>query len=324
MLQSAHLPLLLKRGIRRGFLNIRRERGWGGVLGALLGVFLLVQCLILIYTGVEAAQTLLTSRTDFRLEVRPDAQAQATSEFFSALQQLPFVEETAFISKEQAYERMREQDPELISFLENFGLNNPFPDSIGVTLTSLDHYSAFASFIKQAEWQNIIDPTFLSKATDQEKNAYELLKITKAGRIVTLSVIGIVAATLIFIIMELSKGRASLRKDEVLIEQLVGAKNVSILTPFITEAVVLCYIAIAISTAIAAGLVWLLPVALPDIQGTGALATLKEEMVPLFTTLLPILFAGELLLIPIIASIGTWFGMRTHMSHHFLGLARHG
>ena len=97
-------PILVRRGIARGLLTMHRERGWGTALVALFGVFLLVQLLLFILIGMEGVQSLLRTRTDLRLEVREEALDQDIRGFLADLQQQPYVEDVAYITREQAYE----------------------------------------------------------------------------------------------------------------------------------------------------------------------------------------------------------------------------
>jgi cell division protein FtsX len=305
--------ILLQRGTLRGIRNLWREHQWGATLGSLIGIFLLIQLLLLIFIGTEGIQSLLKSRTDLRLEIRSNAEAQGASELFSAIQQLPYVEEAVYITKEQAYERTKKDDPELIEFLERFSLQNPFPDTIGVTLSSLDYYNAFSRFTKDTQWQHVLDPTFLSETTGQETHVYELLNITQAGRIFTLVILLLTTVILVFVIMELTGARSLARSNEVLIERLVGARTIGTLTPFITEAVLLSYISIVVSGVLAVAFLYALPYIIPSINNGGTLGDLRAEIHPMLISLLPMFLVIEIVLIPFIASFGTWLGMRKQM-----------
>mgnify|MGYP003980010347 len=130
---------VVKRGIMRGMLTLWRERQWMTALGALFGVFLLVQLLILVLTGLEGVQTLLRNRTDLQLEILHEASDNDIQSFLVELEDLAFVKSTVYITKEKTFEQNRISDPELIAFLEEFKMKNPFADSIRVSLSNLDH-----------------------------------------------------------------------------------------------------------------------------------------------------------------------------------------
>ena len=301
---------VVKRGIIRGVRTLWRERQWMTALGAIFGVFLLVQLLLIILTGLQGVQTLLQYRTDLRLEIRKEASVQDVQVFLVELQSLPYVQETTYITKEKALEKTRQSDPELISFLEEFNIQNPFADNIGVTLATLDHYEDFSSFVEQPRWRNVVDPTFLSKITDQEKQIYTLLNITHAVRSLTIAILCITIIALIFIVTELVRRRAMARSDEVLVERLVGATPASITIPFVTEAIILLLAAIILSTAVILILTSLLPWYIPALQPNDILEPLRTEVTPLMTTLFPMLLGVEIAMTPLLAIAGAWLGIR--------------
>jgi cell division protein FtsX len=306
---------ILHRGIGRGLATLRREHNWATSFGALLGVFLLLQLLLLVLVGVEGMQTLLKSRTDLRIELQSTALNQEKQEFFSSLTELSFVEDTIYITKEQAYERTREKDPELIAFIEEFGLKNPFADTIGVTLRNLDDYGNFKGFIEQEKWKNILEPEFLTEITGQEKQVHELLSVARAGHSFTLLILALTLTAILFITIELTKKRALTRSDEVLVERLVGASPFSILLPFTVEATILFWGALVISSALLIGLISLIPSVIPAFETGGVLMELRDEVEPLLVTYLPKLILLEVILAPVIALLGAWMGIRPQVKN---------
>lgn len=307
---NPRMVTVCKRSVIRGCVTLLRERQWLTALGALLGVFVLVQLLGLVLIGLEGAQGMLRNRTDLRLEIQATANDVQVQEFYSALGQEAYVRDTVYVTKEKAYEQTKTSDPELISFLEEFNIQNPFHDTIGVTLNSLDDYAKFSTFVEQAQWQSVITPSFLSEITDQEKQVFALLSVTRAGRSIAMLILGVTGAALVFITTELIRRRSIGRSDEVMVERLVGASTLSIIIPFITEATILLLSAIIGSAVILSVLILAIPMFVPALQPNGALGSLSQEMIPLLTALLPTIFAIELICAPLIATIGAWLGMR--------------
>ncbi|PIQ76836.1 hypothetical protein COU78_00860 [Candidatus Peregrinibacteria bacterium CG10_big_fil_rev_8_21_14_0_10_49_24] len=320
---DSDISVVLGRGIRRGITTLLREREWGTSLGALFGVFVLVQLLLVILVGAQGVQLLLKERTDLRLEVRQRAPAQDVQEFFSFLQQQEYVQDAAFITKEQAYERARVHDPELIAFVEEFGMGNPFPDTVSVTLRSLDDYPVFRSFIEQPEWKNVMNPSFLSEVTDQEKQVYELLRFTHAGKALTAIILAVVGAILLFITTELVRRRVLGRSNEVLVEKLVGSSPLAMFVPFATEACILLLLAIVISMMVSIALIVVFPLLVPALKSDGALSALGTHIAPLIRTTLPAYFFLEIVCIPLMASVGTWLGMHHELQARTLSLHAH-
>lgn len=307
---EARMDILLRRGIKRGVATLVRERQWLTALGALVGVFILVQMLALVLVGLEGVQTMLRSRTDLRLEIKAEATDNAIQEFYTALGQQAYVDRTLYITKEKAYEQTRTDDPELIAFLEEFQIQNPFYDTIAVTLKTLDDYEAFSAFVQEQRWGNVVNPAFLSEITNQEKQVFALLSVTKAGRSMTVLILMVTTIALLFITTELIRRRCLGRSDEVMVERLVGASPMGIALPFITEATILLVVSIIISAGVLGIVIVALPASIPALQANGALGSLSAEVGPLLKRLLPMLLLAELVAAPCIATLGGWLGMR--------------
>ncbi len=302
-------PLLLRRGIRRGVLTLWRERGWGTTLAALTGILLIAQLLVTSALAAQALEVLVRSETDLRLEILGGATAQQQKEFFAALQAQPEVAQAEYITKERAKELERQRDPDLVAFLDTFKLSNPFPDTISVTLKNLDDYDAFAQFVRSDEWRAVVDPGFLSKATDQETRIHELIGLTQAARLLAILFLGLIGIVLLFVVMELVRRRALMRSEEVFIERLFGAQDTAILLPFIVESTLLLFLSLIITSALLAVFLYVLPTVAPVLAEGGTFATLRRQMIPLVQTVLPLFIGIEFLLVPVLATFGAWFGM---------------
>jgi len=314
------VPTLLKRGIREGAVNFLRERGWLVSFGAFFGIALLLQILLVTFIGIQSIQSVLRARTDIRLEIQADATDQEIREFLAAVQQLSYVKDVAYITKEQAYERTLKTDPALISFLEEYGLENPFPDSIGVTLNRLQDYDQFSQFIENDIWRTVVDPTFLSEVSDQEDHIYELIRLTDAGQSVTILILCITGLALLCTTTELVRRRALARNDEIMVERLVGAHSLAIIVPFTTEASILL-----IGSMLASGILLLIvtplaPSLIPALGTGGVLSSLQLEFQPIFRNLFPQYLIGEVLLSPVVAFAGTWLGIRAKIKSSTLSI----
>src|SRR3989344_928433 len=292
--------LLLQRGIRRGVRTLRREHDWLGTLGALTGIFILLQLLGLGLATATAGETLLKERTELQLELRAGTNDRDISDLMTALQDLPYVAKAAFMTREQAYDRARRADPELIGFLEEYGLSNPFNDAVTVTLTSLEHYRELLGTLEDPQWQSIVDPSFLSDATAEQEYVEGLMELTKGIRSLVLFVLGIGGATLLFIVVNLTRTRALARSEEVLVERIAGAQTATILLPFAAEASILLAVATIVSFIVTVLLTAFAPAIVPALHMGGALGELWNTVRSLLHTAIPFAFALELLMIPLI------------------------
>jgi cell division transport system permease protein len=293
-------------------LTLWRERGWWTTVGALFGVMLLGQLLFLASIGVEAMHRLLQTQLDLRLQVQEMATDQDVQEFIVALRELPYVQRVEYVTREQAYARERQRNPELVNFLEEFKIQNPFPDTIAVTLHSLKDYDAFAAFTRQPEWARVADPAFLSQATDQERDVRQLLRLTEAGAALVLGFLGIILFILLFVLMELVRRRALLRREEIVVERLVGAHQLSVLIPFATEAALLLLCAFLLSILVVLSFGAAIPFLVPFI-GSEQLAALRGEGAAVAAAWIPAALPAALLAIPLFALAGAYLGMRPQM-----------
>ncbi|TSC97748.1 MAG: hypothetical protein Greene101449_1099 [Candidatus Peregrinibacteria bacterium Greene1014_49] len=301
--------MLLQRGIRRGCMTLRREHDWAGSFGALTGIFILLQLLGLGLACAAAGEQLLKERTELQLELKIGTTDREVSDLMMNLQELPYVAKANYITREQAYDRARKADPELIGFLEEYGLSNPFNDAVTVTLTSLEHYRTLLHVLEADDWQRMVDPSFLSDATAEQEYVEALLTLTRGIRSLVLFVLGIGGVTLLFVVVNLTRTRALARSEEVLVERIAGAQTATILLPFAAEASLLLAGATISSFVVTILLTALAPTLLPVLEQGGALGELWNAIRALLYSAIPIAFVLELLMIPLIAATGAWIGI---------------
>ena len=189
-------------------------------------------------------QDVLKSRTNIKLDILPQATNEQRHELLNKINELPIIEHAVFITKEQAYESARVNDPQLVAFLEKYNMENPFSDTVGISLRSFEDANEFSSFIQQKRWRNVVNPAHLSKITEQKGQVAELLSIIATGRTLAMLIVLIAAAVLMLVVTELVRQRVAVRQEEVFIENLVGADPSTVITPFAVEATFLLWLAL--------------------------------------------------------------------------------
>ena len=316
-----NLSLLYRRGIIMGIQSTFRERRWFAAFGALFGVLLMLQILLFGLLGLQTIESVLLSRTDLKIEIRAETNDQDRRTFFSQLNELPYVSEAVYITREQAYEHARLQDPELITFLEKYNMGNPFQDTIGITLRSLDDYTPFASFIGQEAFKSVINPAHLSQITQQEEESKELLRFIAAGRSLALLVLILAVCVLIFITTELVRRRSLDRADEVFVEQWGGAHPLTIFLPFATEATLLLWAAIIMSSIALVLILAVTPSVFPAFQG-AVMQALGDELAQNFRGSTPLVLFLEFVAAPVLASLGAWMGVWPTIKSRILSVAQ--
>lgn len=306
------LPVSVRRGVRHGWLSLRRERGWKTTLGLLAALLVLLQFSIVTAATVQGIDHLLRSQLDLRLELKNGVPPQRVMEFIDAVKKEPTIAQVLYVTREQAYQSEKNRNPSLIAFLEQFNIQNPFPDTVAVTLKSLDDYDKFSGFVRQQTWADVVDPAFLSSVTDQEKEVMNLLELTQSGRKLVAAVMLFLVLVLLAIIVELVRRRALYRQEEIQVEQLTGASSMWILMPFITETCLLLWSGLAASTLFIGLLLFLLPALIPSLSTLGEFATLRQHMMVIITGWAPIVLPLEIVAAPVVAWLGSVLALHLH------------
>lgn len=300
------LSSVVRRSFRRALLTLWREGEWKTGFGSLLGICVLFQFLLLGLLGAAAVESLLLSHSDVKIEVRADAPRGEVQQFFSAVQQLPYLERAVFITREQALARMNAEDPSLAAFFEKYKVDNPFPDTIGVTLHSLADYPSLSAFLAEDRWRRIVDPALLTSVTHQEERVHGLLRVASGGRNLAVVLLLLSCGILLTTVVELTRRNALRRAEEAAVERLVGAESLLIALPYFWEATILLLMSMVASGIIAGILLLLLPTLVPALSTGGALSSLAQAAAPILTTMLPLTLALEILCAPLLAAAGTW------------------
>ncbi len=301
------------RGVRRGLTSALREPGWGASIGALFGVLFIIQVLILFTLGIHSAMSLLRERTDVRLEIIDGASLTNIATLRSNLAKEPYVEDVVFVSREEAFEKQRIRDPQLIAFLEKFAIQNPFPDTMGVRLKHLEDYGTLRQFLNDPVYRDTVNPNFLSQSTDQEDQIHKLIAATLAIRSFLIVTVALITLVLLFVIIELVGRRALLRSEEILVQTLVGATPLTILIPFCIEVLLLMFIALLLAGGFLAGVLYAIPAFLPSFSATGLFAPWTRMFQYTLFMLGPWIAALEIILLPVLALIGSFFGLWTRL-----------
>lgn len=322
MLQNMRMvPVTLVRALKRGALSIFREEGWGTAIGSLFGLFLLLQVIILLSVGVQGGLQLLRERTDLRLQIRPTASDPQIQDLIQNIRNLPYVEDVIYITREQAYERAKKRDPTLVEFLIKFGIDNPFPDTLGVQLVRLQDFRLFLDFLRQPVFSAAVDPKFLTDTTDQKEQVDQLLQLVASARTILAFVIGFASIVLLFVVVELIRRRALMKRQELFVEQLVGASRADILLPFMVEMGVLLFIALLASLLTSVALLFLLPFFLPILGASGGFAPWVAASGTVFWHWLPWLLIGETSSVVLLSVLATLIAFKSQLKAELLPTA---
>lgn len=294
----------VNRSIRRGWKSLLRERRWGSTLLMLCLSMALLQMLIAGLLSMRGIQSLFTAKSGIHLEVTQGAQDQDIQELYSALNELPYVEQVEYVPKEKAYEREKLRDPALIDSLEKFSVSNPFPDTFSVSLATLESFDELLAFVEQPQWKDVIDPTFLSTASTQEREVRSYLSVAQSVMRLGYVVLWLGILALLVIVADIALQRAYERRSELTLETAMGASSVQVLMPLAAEIGILLLVSLLVGFAVTVLFLLLLPALIPGLAPGGAFAEARGYIVPLLVFVFPLLLIGQALLLPLIGIAG--------------------
>lgn len=307
------VPVTIVRALKRGALSIFREEGWGTAIGSLFGLVLLLQIVIFLSIGVQGGLDLLRERTDLRLQIRATATDAQIQDLIQNVRQLPYIDDVVYITREQAYERAQKRDPTLVDFLIKFNIDNPFPDTLGVRLNRLQDFRLFLDFLRQPVFSAVVDPTFLTDTTGQQEQVDQMIAAVSSARMILTFVIGFTSLVLLFVVVELIRRRALTKRQELFVQQLVGASRSDILLPFMVEMAVLLFIALFASLVVSAVVLFVLPWFLPAIASGAAFAPWGDASLAVMWSLLPWVLLAQVLGVILLSVLATLIAFKSQL-----------
>lgn len=298
---QAPTSTLIRNGWSQAVASLKHGRGWSGTLAAFSVTLLLLQCLLLFAFSVRGINQILLERAGLHLEVLSSARDQEIQEFYAVLKDHPSVLHVDYVPKEKAYEQEKLADPELVSFLEQYKLANPFPDSFLVTLRSADDYAALIATVQQEKYRTVLDPSFLTSVSDQERDLQGVLQMTQAFQAFAFG-FAVLAWLILCAMMAEYVGRALRgRRDEFILQNALGAAHMSLVSLIAFEITALLIMAFAIASVLTAAAVALAPVVASSFSTNDIFIQLQAAIQPFLFTAIPATLVIEIILLPLCA-----------------------
>ncbi len=311
---QAPTSTLIRNGWRQALASLKHGRGWSGTLGAFTVTLLLLQCLLLFAFSVRGINQNLLERAGLHLEVLSTARDQEIQEFYAVLKDHPSVQHVDYVPKEKAYEQEKLADPELVSFLEQYKLNNPFPDSFLVTLRGSDDYAALLATVQQEKYRAVLDPSSLTSVSEQERDLQGILRMTQAFQAFAFA-FAVLSGLILCAMMAEYVGRALRgRKDEFVLQNALGAAHVSLVSLLASEITALLLMAFAIASVLTVAVVVSAPLAVSAFSTNDIFIQLQTAIRPFLFTAIPATVVIELLLLPVCAWGITSFRIKRSLS----------
>lgn len=293
---------------------MKHGRGWSGTLIAFAATLLLLQCLLLFAFSVRGINAILLDRAGLHLEVLPSARDQEIQEFYAVLKDHPSVRHVDYVPKEKAYEQEKLADPELVSFLEQYKLNNPFPDSFLVTLRASDDYAALLATVQQEKYRAVLDPSSLTAVSDQEKDLRGVLRMTQAFQAFAFAFAALAGLILCAMMAEYVGRALRARREEFVLQNALGAAHVSLVSLLAFEIIALLMMAFAVASVLTAAAVALAPIVISSFSTNDIFIQLQVAIQPFLFTVIPVTLVIELILLPLCAWSIASFRVRRSLS----------
>ncbi|HEX4805885.1 MAG TPA: permease-like cell division protein FtsX [Conexibacter sp.] len=152
------------------------------------------------------------------------------------LTQMTDVKRVEFVSKQQAYEQQRKQDPEAFALLGA----NPLPDTFRVTPKNPDDVLKIAAALAPASSSGAHTPVdrAIDSVNTKRDDTKKILEVTRFVKLMAATLAALLIAASIFLIANTIRLSLYARRREVEVMKLVGATDWFIRWPFVIEGIV--------------------------------------------------------------------------------------
>lgn len=235
--------------IHTGIVNFFRNASLAIAAIAVMVVTLTIILLSLVVnTTLSGTIAQITERIDVSVYLKDDVTAKQRNDFTNKLEQLPNVDSTRYLSKEDALEAYREENvgnEELLAAINQ--TDNPLPATIRVKPKDLNNVQEIQKFLEEDD----------NKALQSEEPSYSgdrkeaIDKISHAANVLQrVGIAGIVLFAIISVLIIFNTIQMAIfnRRDEISIMRLLGANTWYIRGPFVVESVMYGLISGFIST----------------------------------------------------------------------------
>ncbi len=238
------------------FLFFSISRAWQGfwrnaamslaATATMMLMLLLLASFWIVQAGFLASISYVEDKVGVVADLKEDIKDKDLVDLQTRLAAMPEVRELAYVSKEEALRRYREErttqgQPDLTPFLPD----NPLPASLEVKLRRPEDYKAIAAILGAepivATVQNIADTT------------ERLTTLTNFLRTFGVLLLAIIGSIVLFIVINTIRLAVLGRSEEIEVMRLVGASDAFIRWPFVFEGALVGLFGAALSLAVLFG-----------------------------------------------------------------------
>jgi cell division transport system permease protein len=221
------------------------------------------------------------SRIQVTIFLKNDVTDAQRANLDTALNDDPLVKDHFYESKEEAYERFKEQFRDAQD-LVNSVKPDALPESFRVTLNNPEEFSKIDDKYKTAEG--------IDQIVDQRELLGQVFSILNSVQTLAVIAAAVMAIAALLLVANTIQVAAYSKRREVAVMKLVGASNWFIQAPFVLEAVAAALIGSALAfLALVAGKIFLID---------GSLQDLTQYLTPMS-------WSKVLLMFPVMAAVGS-------------------
>ena len=289
-----------------GFSLVRAWQGfWRNAMMSLAAtatvilMLVLLAALAIVISGLNSGLEFIESKVAVTARLVDDLPASERQDLIEEIEAYPDVASVVYVSPDAAMDRLRESYREQGQELDLGGAESTISlfASLEISPTEADASSAIAA--RLSESPHVV--RILTKQAEYDT----LLGIINLIRTVGIVAVGLVALTVLFMIVNTIRIAVYSRSNEIEIMRLVGASDSFIRWPFILEGI-LCGLIGAVITIVLVATVWepIQPVMVSVFQMPTAVST------QFLTTVSVMLFAVGLG----VGALGSWISVRSYLS----------
>ena len=230
--------------IGEGFKNVlKNKKSTGASLMIMCATMMIFGLFFLIGENVNYMLREVESEQGMQVFIKKDATEEQISKLNDQIQKIEYVAKTSYVSKEEAFNIVKERYSEYGRFLEGYDIDrNPFKASYVVTLTDLSKSDEVRGQIALLDNVNNIEM--------RDKTINALVSIANGIKWISFGILILLIFISVFIISNTIKLTVHARRKEISIMKYVGATNSFIRWPFIVEGIIIGVVAAMISILI--------------------------------------------------------------------------
>ena len=289
-----------------GFSVVRAWQGfWRNAMMSLAAtatvilMLVLLAALAIVITGLNSGLEFIESKVAVTARLVDDLSAGEREALIEEVEAYPDVASVVYVSPEAAMDRLRQSYREQGQELDLGGAQSTITLFASLEITPADADDSSAIAARLSESPHVV--RILTKQAEYDT----LLGIINLIRNIGLVAVGLVALTVLFMIVNTIRIAVYSRSNEIEIMRLVGASDSFIRWPFILEGI-LCGLIGAVVTVVLVATVWepIQPVMVSVFQMPTAVST------QFLTTVSVLLFAVGLG----VGALGSWISVRSYLS----------